>query len=77
MSGKSEWEGLGWTTRDDNVKGFNITRDSEVTCDKCGDAGPWTLRVLPNGEMAHRDHAVCRCGELMHASSVWPGAARP
>ena len=77
MSNKAEWNSLGWTTKDDSVKGFSITRDSDMICNRCGQAGPWMLRALSGGELAHRDYAVCRCGELVHVSAVWPGAQRP
>lgn len=77
MSNKAEWSSLGWTAKDDNVKGFSITRDSDMICGRCGQAGPWMLRALPDGELAHRDYAVCRCGEMVHVSAVWPDAPRP
>ena len=74
---KGEWTALGWTVGEDGSGGFSIGRDSEAACNRCGRPGPWTLRGLPNGELAHRDYAVCRCGEMRHAEAVWPGAPRP
>lgn len=77
MGNKAEWSSLGRTTKDDSVKGFSITRDSDMVCSRCGQAGPWMLRALPGGDLAHRDYAVCRCGELVHVSAVWPDAPGP
>ena len=74
---KSRWESMGWSTQDYSVGGYSITRYSSYMCGRCGHAGPWLLRALPNEELAHRDYAVCRCGELVHAETVWPGSARP
>ena len=72
-----EWTALGWTVRADGTDSFAVSRDSDVVCRRCGQPGPWTLRVLPNGELAHRDYAVCRCGEMLHTEVVWPGSPRP
>lgn len=77
MATKSEWDSMGWTTKDDTVNGFSITRDSDFVCGRCRQPGPWTLRALPNGELAHRDYAVCRCGELLRITTVWPDVPRP
>lgn len=77
MHSRADWDNLGWSTEDDGAGGFIITRDTDVLCKRCEIAGPWNLRSLSNGELAHRDYAVCRCGELSHVDSVWPGAPRP
>lgn len=74
---KSDWEELGWDVGNEHEGCFSITRSSDVTCTRCGEPGPWTLRMLPNQELAYRDYAVCRCGELAHVNMVWPGIARP
>ena len=74
---KSDWEELGWTVGDEHEGCYSITHGSDVLCSRCGEPGPWMLRMLPNLELAHRDHAVCRCGELMHINAVWPGITRP
>lgn len=77
MADIEDWNTAGWTTAEDGTGGFSISRDSETVCGRCGQPGPWSLRSLPNGELAHRDYAVCRCGELLHAEAVWPGTPRP
>ena len=74
---KSDWEELGWDVDDENEGCFSITRNSNVSCIRCGEPGPWKLRMLPNRELAYRDYAVCRCGELVHVNTVWPGIDRP
>lgn len=73
----SKWTAQGWTVGEDGSGGFSVGRDSKEVCSRCGQPGPWTLRALPNGELAHRDYAVCRCGEMRHAEAVWPSAPRP
>lgn len=78
MTDVGEWTALGWTAAPDgSPDSFSLGRESRLACSRCGMAGPWTLRLLPNGELAHRDYAVCRCGELGHAADVWPDAQRP
>ena len=72
-----EWTALGWTVQVDGSGGFSVGRNSDAVCNRCGQSGPWTLRALLNGELAHRDYAVCRCGEVRHIEAVWPGVPRP
>lgn len=72
-----QWTEMGWDATEDGSGGYSVGRKSDVRCSRCGKPGPWTLRVLPNGEMAHRDYAVCRCGEIRHAAAVWPDVRRP
>ncbi|MCE2508883.1 MAG: hypothetical protein J4G04_06260 [Nitrosopumilaceae archaeon] len=77
MADIEDWNMAGWTTAEDGAGGFSISRDSKTVCARCGQPGPWSLRSLVNGELAHRDYAVCRCGEMLHAEFVWPDAPRP
>lgn len=78
MTSVDGWTALGWTaTPDGNPDTFSLGRESELVCARCSEPGPWTLRLLPNGELAHRDYAVCRCGELRYVADVWPGAQMP
>lgn len=77
MYKKSDWEVLGWSTGDDASGGFTVSRDSSAICERCTLSGPWNLRILANGEMAYRDYAVCRCGELNHIDNIWPDAPKP
>lgn len=78
MASVNEWTALGWTAKSEGLEDtYSLGRESGLVCDRCGLAGPWTLRLLPDGELAHRNHAVCRCGELRRIESVWPGAPMP
>ncbi|MXX20214.1 MAG: hypothetical protein F4Y82_05415 [Cenarchaeum sp. SB0665_bin_23] len=77
MFSKDDWKSLGWSTEDDGTGGFTASRDSSTICERCNMPGPWYLRILLNGELAHQDYAVCCCGELRHTSTVWPDAPGP
>lgn len=77
MANVGEWRAAEWDAAEDGANGFSLGRGSDTVCGRCGQPGPWTLRLLPNGELAHRDYAVCRCGELLHVEAVWPDAPMP
>lgn len=72
-----EWTDMGWDASEDGAKGYSVGHKSDVRCTRCGESGPWTLRVLSNGVLAHRDYAVCRCGEIQHIDAIWPNIAKP
>ena len=67
----------GWSAAKDGTDGCSVSRKSDFGCGRRGMPGPWTKRVLPNGDPAHRDCAVRRRGGIRHIKAVWPNTRRP